>query len=338
MPVPTNPAEFLDLVRKSALIPEERLQQFLQGRTLPEHLRDLSELFVAEKLLTSFQADQLLLGKFRGFTVGSYVVLRPLGAGGMASVYLCHHKDLLERFVAIKVLPKAKADDSVVLKRFRREGRAICALDHPNIVHAYEIDQDEKLHFMVMEYVEGTNLFELVDKHGALPIPTAVDYIRQATRGLQHIHDKGLIHRDIKPANLLLSKDGVIKLFDMGLARFFEDEVDVLTKGVLGTADYIAPEQTYDSHKVDSRADIYSLGSSFYYLLTGKIPFGKGTVWRKIEYHRSSQPQPIHELRAEVPADLEAIVSQMMAKDPAHRQQTAMEVHDALLPWVTEQV
>ena len=225
-------------------------------------------MLVRDGLLTHFQAEQFLQGKWRRFTIGKYKVLETLGAGGMGSVYLCEHK-LMRRRVAVKVLPAAKAEDPAALERFYREARAVAALDHPNIVRAYDIDQDENLHFLVMEYVDGASLQEIVKKSGPLDVLRACHYIRQAAVGLQHAHEAGLVHRDIKPGNILVDRTGTVKILDMGLARFFHDEEDMLTKkydeNVLGTADYLAPEQALDSHGVDIRADIYSLGATFYF-------------------------------------------------------------------------
>src|SRR4029450_13349026 len=209
------------------------------------------------------------------FTIGKYKVLEKLGAGGMGQVFLCEH-ELMRRRVAVKVLPTAKAEDQASLERFYREARAVAAVDHPNIVRAYDIDQDENLHFLVMEYVDGTNLQDLVKKVGPLDPIRACHYIYGAAVGLQHAHEIGLVHRDIKPGNILVDRSGGVKVLDMGLARFFNDEEDILTKkydeNVLGTADYLAPEQAVDSHGVGIRADIYSLGGTFYFMLTGQTP------------------------------------------------------------------
>src|SRR6516225_10207161 len=251
MAAPANINEFLDLVRKSGVMEEKRLEAYVQkGRTagtLPSEPSKLAGLFVHEGLLTHFQAEQIMLGKWRRFTIGKYKVLERLGSGGMGSVYLCEHK-FMRRRVAVKVLPAAKAEDQASLERFYREARAAAALDHPNIVRAYDIDQDENLHFLVMEYVDGASLHEIVKKFGPMDVVRACHYMRQAALGLQHAHQTaGLVHRDIKPGNVLVDRTGIVKVLDMGLARFFHDEEDILTKkydeSVLGTADYLAPEQ-----------------------------------------------------------------------------------------------
>ena len=207
--------------------------------------------------------------------------------------------------------------------RFYREARAVAALTHPNIVHAYDIDQDEQLHFLVMEYVDGASLQDLVKNSGPLDIGRACHYIRQSANGLEHASRAGLVHRDIKPGNILVARDGGVKILDMGLARFFNDDDDNVTKKfeetVLGTADYLAPEQALDSHSVDIRADIYSLGATFFYLLTGRTPFGDGTVAQKLIWHQSRQPKPVTEYRKDVPPDLAALLLKMMAKLPDDR-------------------
>ncbi len=341
MPTPTNIDEFLDLVQKSGIVEDRRLTAYLDrlraASALPADPKQLAGLMVRDGLLTYFQADQLIQGKWKRFTIGNYKVLEKLGAGGMGTVYLCEHK-LMRRRVAVKVLPAAKADDPSSLDRFYREARAVAALDHPNIVRAYDIDQDEKLHFLVMEYVDGANLQDIVKKAGPMDVLRACNYIRQAALGLQHAHEKAaLVHRDIKPGNILVDRSGIVKILDMGLARFFHDEEDMLTKkydeNVLGTADYLAPEQALDSHAVDIRADIYSLGATFYFCLTGRTPFSEGTVAQKLIWHQTRQPKPIRSFRPDVPEEVVAIIERMMAKDPGQRYQTPQGIVDALAVW-----
>ncbi|GIW82189.1 MAG: hypothetical protein KatS3mg105_3996 [Gemmatales bacterium] len=344
MAAPANPAEFLELVRKSGVVDISRLDNYVAANKgkLPSELGKLAGVLVRDGILTHFQAEQFLLGKWRRFTIGKYKVLERLGSGGMGSVYLCEHR-FMRRRVAVKVLPAAKADDPAALERFYREARAVAALDHPNIVRAYDIDQDDKLHFLVMEYVDGASLQEIVKKHGPMDINRAAHYIQQAAVGLQHAYQTaGIVHRDIKPGNLLVDRTGVVKILDMGLARFFHDEEDLLTKkydeNVLGTADYLAPEQALDSHSVDIRADIYSLGATFYFLLTGNTPFTEGTVAQKLIWHQTKNPKPIKSLRPEVPEKLVAVVEKMMAKKPEDRYQTPAEVVQALSPWTQKPI
>jgi serine/threonine protein kinase len=340
MPAPSSPDEFLDLVRKSGVLDEKRLaayeQQLRASGTMPADAGKLAGAMIRDGLLTHFQGEQFLLGRWRRFTIGKYKVLERLGSGGMGSVYLCEHK-FMRRRVAVKVLPAAKAEDPAALERFYREARAVAALDHPNIVRAYDIDQDDKLHFLVMEYVDGTSLQDVVKKHGTMDVLRAAHYLRQSAIGLQHAHEAHLVHRDIKPGNLLIDRSGTIKILDMGLARFFNDESDNLTKkhdeNVLGTADYLAPEQALDSHGVDIRADIYSLGATFYFVLTGSTPFNEGTVAQKLIWHQTRQPKAIRAIRPEVPQGLVTILDKMMAKDPGTRFQTPAQLIEALTPW-----
>lgn len=341
MPSPQTVNEFLDLTQRSNLVDQGRLSAYIESlrasSSLPPEPVATAELLVRDGLLTRFQAEQLLQGKWKRFTIGKYKVLERLGAGGMGSVYLCEHI-MMRRRVAVKVLPTAKAEDPAALERFYREARAVAALDHPNIVRAYDIDQDEKLHFLVMEHVDGSSLQDIVKKHGPLEVLRAAHYVSQAALGLQHAHEAaGLIHRDIKPGNILVDRSGIVKVLDMGLARFFHDEDDVLTRkyeeNVLGTADYLAPEQALDSHLVDIRADVYSLGATFYYCLTGRTPFAEGTVAQKLIWHQTRQPKSIKTIRADVPDEMIAIITKMMAKDPQQRYQFPIEVCQALVAW-----
>ncbi|MFO0804584.1 MAG: serine/threonine-protein kinase [Gemmataceae bacterium] len=342
MPAPATVAELLDLVQKSGVAEENRLKPYLdklqQQAALPPEPSKVAGILVRDGFLTYFQAEQLLQGKYKRFSLGKYKVLEKLGSGGMGTVFLCEHK-LMKRRVAVKVLPTAKAQDEASLGRFYREAKAVAAVDHANIVRAYDIDQDENLHFLVMEYVDGTNLQDLVKKFGPLDPIRACHYMYGSSAGLQHAHEIGLVHRDIKPGNILLDRSGVVKILDMGLARFFHDSEDNLTKqydeNILGTADYLSPEQAEDSHTVDIRSDIYSLGATFYFLLTGSQPFPEGTIPQKLIWTRTRQPKPIREIRPEVPPEIEAIVVKMMAKKPEDRFQLPSDVMAALTPWAS---
>jgi serine/threonine protein kinase len=341
MAAPATVPEFLACVTKSALLDPHRLDAYV-GRlraaaTLPAGPRLLADAMVRDGLLTRYQAEQLLLGKGSTFTIGDkYRILERLGFGGMGSVYLCEHV-VMRRRVAVKVLPPALDGDPAALERFRREARAVAALDHPNITRAYDIDRAGKLHFLVLEYVDGSSLQEIVSRRGPLDVGRSAHYVRQAAVGLQHAHQAGLVHRDIKPANLLLDRQGTVKILDLGLARFFHDETDNIStkyqEAVLGTADYMAPEQTLDSHAADIRADIYGLGMTWYFLLTGSSPCGVGTVTERLLWHQLRRPEPIRVLRPEVPEGLDAVLARMVAREPADRYQTPAEVAAALEPW-----
>ena len=237
----------------------------------------------------------------------------------MSSVYLAEHM-LMKHKRAIKVLPKSKLGNNSYLERFQREAKAIASLNHINIVRAYDINNEKDTHYLVMEYVEGADMQNLVRKHGPLPYAVAADYIAQAARGLHHAHEAGLIHRDVKPANLLVNKDGVVKVLDLGLALFTEESDASLTMEyndkVLGTADYLPPEQAINSHKIDSRADMYGLGCTLYFLLTGHPPFPDGSIASRIIKHQNSMPPDVRRDRPDCPGELDGVCVKMMQKDP----------------------
>ncbi|NQU25914.1 MAG: protein kinase [Candidatus Nealsonbacteria bacterium] len=335
---------FLDKVRLSGLIEHVQLERAiaeLKERAGDEPAEDDAEAF-AEKLvetglLSSWQCEKLLAGKHRGFFLGKYKLLALLGTGGMSSVYLAEHV-LMQRRVAIKVLPKDRVEDSSYLARFHREAQAAAALDHRNIVRAYDVDNEDNVHYLVMEYVEGRDLQAMVKADGPMEYATAVGYIRQAAEGLAHAHQAGLIHRDVKPANLLVDLHNVVKVLDLGLARFAGEDKASLTvaynENVLGTADYLAPEQALDSHGVDIRADIYSLGCALYYLLAGHPPYPDGTLPQRLVAHQKEPAPDIRTKRADAPADLVEINTKMMAKKAKHRYQTMGEVADTLARWL----
>jgi serine/threonine protein kinase/putative intracellular protease/amidase len=274
-----------------------------------------------------------------------YRVLGLLGAGGMGAVYKAEHR-LMERMVALKVINPTLVSSPAALERFEREVKAAAKLSHANIVTAHDAEQAGNLHFLVMEFVEGVSLDRWLAKTGPLPPQQAANLIRQAAQGLQHAHEKGMIHRDIKPHNLMVTRGGVLKILDFGLARLASQAwqstadsdsadrpADATRAGaVLGTPDYIAPEQAVDAHVADIRADIYSLGCTLYFLLTGEPPFAGGTTLDKLRAHKSLEPTPIRLSRPDVPEELAAILDKMLAKDPAGRYSTPHEVAEALKP------
>jgi len=241
--------------------------------------------------LTKFQATLLYQNKPKGLLFGEYVVLDRIGAGGMGQVFKARHRSM-NRVVALKILAKAAVGSPEAVKRFQREVRAAARLVHPNIVIAHDAGQQEGVHFLVMEYVEGKDLSQLLKQNGPLPVDQAIDYILQAARGLEYAHGEGVVHRDIKPANLLLDKKGIVKILDMGLARFDDAFAggggiqDGLTQSgqVMGTVDYMAPEQAMDTREADAKADVYSLGCTLHRLVIGENVYGGETLvqnsWR----------------------------------------------------------
>ncbi|GIW97075.1 MAG: serine/threonine protein kinase [Pirellulaceae bacterium] len=343
MPAVASSSKLIELVEKSQLAEPAALERALEairaahGGDLPEDPQLLAEQLQAHKVITSWQADKLLQGKYKGFFLGKHKLLGHLGSGGMSSVYLAEHTRMHD-LRAIKVLPKSRLNKSSYLARFQQEAKAIAALNHPNIVRAHDIDNQGDTHYIVMEYVDGDDLQTIVKKEGPLPYDKVADYMAQAARGLQHAHDMGLIHRDIKPANVLVNSRGQVKLLDLGLALFTEDVEASLTMEhndkVLGTADYLAPEQALNSHKIDHRADIYGLGCTMYFLLTGKPPFAEGTIAQRIAKHQKEMPKPIRKFRPDVPGELEGICWKMMQKDPKFRYPTAAKVAEVLEDWL----
>jgi serine/threonine protein kinase len=257
-------------------------------------------------------------------------------------VYLCEDATL-RRPIAVKVLPTARNNDSLAVARFRRECEILAYLDHSNIVRAYEVGEDGTLCYLGMEYVDGSSLEQIVEKVGPMDVTRAAHYIRQAALGLQHVYQRGVVHRDIKPADILVDRRGAVKLIDFGLARIVEDRPEVAAGrysgryegDVLGTPDYIAPEQAMNPSTADIRADIYSLGCTFQFCLTGRTPFPDGTVAQKVIWHQVGEPELIRRLLREGskrPA-LAALIQRMMAKDPAQRPQTPQDVAEALAPF-----
>ena len=329
----------LKMIAQSGLVSEKALDQLVTkvrakfDGGLPPKPKSLVSIFCKEGLLTQWHVEKLLAGKYKGFFLGKYKLLGHIGTGGMSSVYLAEHTRMGDKR-AIKVLPKSRVRDATYLARFQLEAKAIASLNHPNIVLAYDIDNEDDVHYIVMEFVDGIDLQLLVKNDGRLDCSTAAEMIAQAARGLEHAHTNGVIHRDVKPANLLIDRDGVVRLLDMGLALVTAGDDESLTvannENVLGTADYLAPEQALNSHTVDHRADIYGLGCTLYFLLTGKPPFSDGTLAQRIAKHQSEMPTPVRQLRSDCPGELEGILVKMIQKDPAYRYQSAADVAEVL--------
>jgi uncharacterized protein (TIGR03067 family) len=281
-----------------------------------------------------------------------YRIVELIGRGGMGCVYRAEHR-LMNRAVAIKVINPQLVHNAQAVERFRREVQAAAKLSHPNIVTAYDAEQAGNAHFLVMEFVEGTDLASVVNKRGRMSVAEACESIRQAADGLEHAHERGMVHRDIKPHNLMLTASGQVRILDFGLAGFASEESVAFrsAKGnpfaeqkatmgnltsigaVMGTPDYMAPEQAADAHTADIRADIYSLGCTLHFLLTGKPPYEADSVVAKLMAHVDQSPPSLASCRNDVVPELSAVVARMMAKDPAVRFQTPAEVAAALAPF-----
>jgi serine/threonine protein kinase len=300
---------------------------------------------VARDFLTEYQAGLVLRGKIDHFFFGPYKLLERVGKGRMAGVYKAVHE--LGQVVAIKVLPPSKAKDAHLLARFQREARLAVKLKHPYVVRTFQTGVSDGLYYIVMEYLDGETLEDVLRRRGKLPPAEAVRLLHQALLGLQHIHEQGMIHRDLKPANLMLigaepesTQRATVKVMDIGLGKALFDDgtppgtpgnFDLTNEGsLLGTPQYMAPEQARNAQTADVRADIYSLGCTLYHALAGRVPFPETNLVRLLMRHATEAPQPLHELNPAVPEGLQQIVDWMMAKDPAARYPTPERAAQAL--------
>ncbi|MCL2744835.1 MAG: serine/threonine protein kinase [Planctomycetaceae bacterium] len=336
--------QFIEMLRRSGLVEQHKFDETLAAldvESTPEQLNDIRYIarqFVNRYLLTVWQVRQLFKGRYKGFFLRQYKILGHLGTGGMSSVYLAEHI-LMKRRVAVKVLPRNRMKKSIYLERFIREAQAVASLDHPNIIRAYDIDQQDDVHYIVMEYFPGINLQELVEKEGKIPFSRVVNILRQIAGALGSAHETGIIHRDVKPGNILVNDLGEAKILDLGLAlideKMFEGRITHIQENtILGTADYLAPEQALDSHKVDARADIYALGGVLYFCLTGHAPFPDGSVSTRLLAHQQKEPPSVLLDRPDTPPDLVALCQKMMSKKPEKRQQSALEVAGDFENWL----
>jgi WD40 repeat protein len=333
-------AQFVEVLRATQLLTADQASALgalvVQFPTAAALAREL----VKRTWLTPYQANQLARGRGQELVLGPYHLLEPLAEGGMGTVFKARHP-LMKRVVALKIIRGQRSTNPDLVRRFEREivaaGRL---LSHPNVVIAHDAVRVGDSLLLVMEYVEGTDLSKLLRVRGPLAVGEACEYVRQAALGLQHAHESGLVHRDVKPSNLLLSaRGGVVKVLDMGLALLGatspDESITALTETgtVMGTPDYMAPEQADNAHAVDIRADIYSLGCTLYALLTGRAPFAGGTLAQKIAGHLHAEPPPLESLRPDLPPALVALIRRMMAKRPADRLATPGEVAAVLLPF-----
>ena len=330
--MPLSRDEFLRRVTDSGLLTGDIVTDRLANLSLDGQPRDGEQMareMVRLKILTKFQAEQIYSGKGHSLVLGNYVILNKLGQGGMGMVLKAEHRRL-KRLVAIKVMSPAALKTPDALKRFHREVEAAAKLRHTNVVATDDADEAKGTHFLVMEYIDGSDLSALVKGKGPLSVEQAVRCIVQAARGLEFAHQQGVVHRDIKPANLLLDARGTVKILDMGLARI-EGEAGAhseltSTGAVMGTVDYMAPEQALNTKSADARSDVYSLGISLWYLLTEKCAYDGDTMMAKLLAHRDSPIPSLHQIRSEVPESVDAVFQKMVAKKAQDRYQTMTEV------------
>jgi serine/threonine-protein kinase len=353
-------AAFIESLRDSRLLEPEQREELRQA--LRPQFKDPNALageLIRRDWLTPYQVNQVFQGRGGDLVLGSYVLLERLGKGGMGQVYKARHRRL-DRIVALKLIRKELLSNPTALRLFHREILAAAQLTHPNIVLAFDADAVDGVHFFTMEYVEGNTFANLVQASGPMPVEMASESIRQAALGLQHAFERGLVHRDLKPSNLMLSwttvpssppksqaelakmrsqwgpQTPLVKILDMGLAQINTPLQESTSKSrvkettVMGTPDFMAPEQAEDAQRVDTRSDLYSLGCTFYYILTGSVPFPGGTRLEKLMRHRTELPAASSIVRRAIPPTIDAILRKMMAKRPADRFQTPIEVVEAL--------
>jgi serine/threonine protein kinase len=350
---PPSAERFLQMVARSGLLDRNELRQLADSFPKADRRdsRRLADRLVEAGRLTHFQAEKLLKGAWQGLVLGPYQILAPLGRGGMGSVYLARHSaqagasvnSPMPPLVALKVLPpkRAKAEGRV-LARFQREMELCQRVGHPHLTRTFEAGVIDGVYYIAMEYIRGTSLSRLIKDGGPLPVARAARLFAEIAAGLEHAHEVGLIHRDLKPSNIMVTPNGHGKVLDLGLALAVdevlpEDKTIVGGQGyVVGTMDYIAPEQVDDAAAVDARADLYALGCSLYFALSGQPPFPGGTSRDKMRRQRTDYAEPLAELNPAVPAAFARLVERLMEKDPERRYRSAAAVRAALLPWAAD--
>jgi eukaryotic-like serine/threonine-protein kinase len=334
MPQPATLNATVELILESQLVPEDRLRGFLssvRGKKLakltPIHL--LQEM-VAVDLLTAFRARQIATGRSQGFVLGKYRILDMVGRGGMGQIYRAQHIELKTE-VALKVLSTKAMTVPLAHKRFIREAEAAARISHPNVVRIYDVSPNSDPPYLVMEYIEGFSLQAMVAREGPLSVEETLCYAKQIALGLQQISLAGLVHRDIKPANVLVTRQGDAKILDLGIVYINSEPLTKLSKSdtLLGTLDYLAPEQAV-SNQVDIRADLYSLGATLYFLLTGQPPFPGGDPRSKILRIYNQPPLPLRQFRGDIPETFTAIIDRLLAKTPQQRYHSPQQLWDAL--------
>lgn len=339
----TRKSVLVESALRSGLLTQEQLEQAAidvrDQADLPTPRGDVSDDELGDKLvelewLTPYQVDQLKSGRSK-LNLGPYTITDWIGQGGMGQVFIAVHK-MMGRECAVKVLPRDKSTPEAI-QNFTREIRTQAQLDHPNLVRAYDAGHDGNVHYLVTEYVPGTDLRQLVRRQGTLTMQQAANVIVQAAHGLEYAHQCGLIHRDVKPGNVLVTPEGIAKVSDLGLSGFIhEADSDPRAGKIVGTADYLSPEQIRDPMDVTSVGDIYSLGCTLYYAISGKVPFPGGTTRDKARRHCEETPWHPRRFNPDVCEEFVEIIADMMEKDPKARIQTAAEVAARLEPWARE--
>jgi serine/threonine protein kinase len=332
--------DFLKTVLRSGLLDRAQLQLSLRG--VPRERRDdpqaLADHLVKSGKLSRFQAGKLLKGTALGLVLGPFQVLAPLGKGGMGTVYLARD-NRSGQLLALKVLPPRKArEEQRLLARFRREMEMSQRVAHPHIAWTFDVGVCQGVYYIAMEYIPGKSLYRSVGEQGPLAVPRAARLFAEVASALDHAHHQGLVHRDLKPSNIIVTPHDHAKLLDLGLAicrgESCADREIVGGQGyVLGTMDYIAPEQADDPSKADARCDVYALGCTLYFALTGRPPYPGGTAAEKIHRHHTEEPPPVPQLNPNVPPGFIGLLRKMMARNPAHRFESAAALREELVVW-----
>ncbi len=339
--------QFIEGLTTSRLMSASEVHAFL-GSLPPEvsssDVPTLASQLVQRGMLTKYQAGRIAAGRPRGLVLGKYTIQDKIGEGGMGEVFVAEHRRM-RRPVVVKILHSRAMSSRQSARRFQREVEAAARLHHPHIVTAFDADEEDGVHFLVLEYVEGEPLGEVVTRDGPLPLEVALSYVLQAALGLEYAHSQGIIHRDIKPNNLLVDRGGTVKILDMGLARFDDGSRSTVVEGsdgltrrnqIVGTVEYMAPEQVDDSSAADGRSDIYSLGCTLFRLLAGRPPYEGDSVVQTLLAHRVEPIPSVRKLRPDAPRMLDQVLQRMMAKSPADRYANATELVEALRQCLTE--
>ncbi|MCI0376976.1 MAG: serine/threonine protein kinase [Gemmataceae bacterium] len=331
---------FLKTLLRSGLLGREQLEEAL--RSLPkerqENPQEMANHLIRVGRLSRFQALKLLHGVTRGLKLGPFQVLTPIGRGGMGAVYLA--LDTRNgRHVAVKVLPPKRArQEERYLTRFQREMELSKKVQHPHIAQTHEVGVSDGVYYIAMEYIPGLSLYRMVNTQGPLDVSRVAHLFSEVASALEHAHGVGLVHRDLKPSNIMITPNEHAKVLDFGLAMMEGEEVeDSQVLGgrgyVVGSVDYMAPEQTFDSTQVDGRSDLYALGCCIYFALSGKAPFPGGTSKEKIQAHRRQEPDPIQWRNSNIPDEFAGIIDKLLAKKPEQRYANAAALRLALAPW-----
>ncbi len=339
MPPADSTADFLRAIEETGFLASDQFHA-LKGWVQLRHpdTQEIARELNKRGWLTGFQIKEIFRGRGKALAIGPYRILDLIGEGGMGRVFRALHTRL-GREVALKVIRREKLANPMTVRRFRQEIQAVAHLSHPNVVLAFDADEAGGDHYLAMEFVDGIDLTKLVRDRGPLPIPVACDYVRQAALGLHHAYERGLVHRDVKPSNLIAAKTGQVKVLDLGLAMLNEGDgsessTRVTQEGfVIGTPDFLAPEQAQNPLHVDTRADIYALGATLYYLLTGKVPYEGANPTEKLVKHVTDPPPQLLKRLPAAPPQLDQLIQWMMAKDPNARPQTPMQAAHALVPF-----